>query len=213
MAEPSASGQVFLASRNAKKLAEMQRILGEHAPGIEVLGLDDVAAYDEPVEDQPTFEGNALLKARAGVAATGLPSLADDSGLCVDALNGMPGVLSARWSGPPKSDDRNNQLLLAQLEDVPDERRRAHFTCAVAFCYPIGEGGVAEHVVHGRMDGRVIREVRGSGGFGYDVLFVADEHPGLTTAELDPATKDAISHRGKALREIAPLVADVLTGL
>ena len=93
---------VFLASRNAKKLAEMQRILAEHVPGIEVVGLDDVPAYDEPVEDQPTFEGNALLKARAALAATGLPSLADDSGLCVDALNGMPGVLSARWSGPPE---------------------------------------------------------------------------------------------------------------
>ena len=97
--------QVFLASRNAKKLAEMERILREHLPSVEVLGLDDVAAYDEPVEDQPTFEGNALLKARAGLAATGLPSIADDSGLCVDALNGMPGVLSARWAGPPKSDD------------------------------------------------------------------------------------------------------------
>lgn len=210
--------RVFLASRNAKKLAEMQRILREHAPDVVVLGLDDVASYDEPVEDRPTFEGNALLKAEAGVAATGLPTLADDSGLCVDALNGMPGVLSARWSGPPRgdkagADERNNRLLLDQLEDVPDERRAAHFTCAVAFCYPIGDGGVAHHVVHGRMDGRIIREVRGSGGFGYDVLFVADDHPGPTTAELDPAEKDRISHRGKALREIAPLVADVLTGL
>ena len=93
----------------------MRRILAEHMPDVEVLGLDDVAAYDEPVEDQPTFAGNALLKARAGLAATGLPTVADDSGLCVDALNGMPGVLSARWSGPPKSDDRNNALLLDQL--------------------------------------------------------------------------------------------------
>ncbi len=207
--------RVFLASRNAKKLGEMQRILREHAPEIVVVGLDDVPAYDEPVEDQPTFAGNALLKAHAGVAATGLPTLADDSGLCVDALNGMPGVLSARWSGPPKDDDRNNQLLLAQLDDVPDERRGAHFACAVAFCYPIGDGGVADHVVHGEMRGRIIREVRGSGGFGYDVLFVADEHTaeGLTSAELDPVEKDRISHRGKALREIAPLVADVLAGL
>ena len=110
----------------------MQRILAEHVPGIEVLGLDDVEGYVEPVEDQPTFEGNALLKARAGVAATGLPSVADDSGLCVDALNGMPGVLSARWSGPRRRRDaRNNELLLAQLDDVPDERRGAHFACAV----------------------------------------------------------------------------------
>ncbi|HEU5456559.1 MAG TPA: RdgB/HAM1 family non-canonical purine NTP pyrophosphatase, partial [Nocardioides sp.] len=193
--------RVFLASRNPGKLAEMQRILREHAPGVLVVGLDDVPAYDEPVEDQPTFEGNALLKARAGLAATGLPTLADDSGLCVDALNGMPGVLSARWAGPPKDDQRNNELVLAQLADVPDERRGAHFACAVAFCHPQG----AEIVVHGEMHGRVIRELRGSGGFGYDVLFVADEHAhaGLTSAELTAAEKDRISHRGRALREIA----------
>jgi XTP/dITP diphosphohydrolase len=200
--------QVFLASRNVKKLAEMERILREHLPSVEVLGLDDVAPYDEPVEDQPTFEGNALLKARAGLVHTGLPSLADDSGLCVDALNGMPGVLSARWAGPPKSDDRNNQLLLAQLADVPDDRRGAHFTCAVAFCAP----GRGELVVDGRMDGHIIRETRGTGGFGYDVLFVADDHPGATTAELSVEDKDAISHRGRALREIAPQVAAMLGG-
>ena len=199
--------RVFLASRNAKKLAEMERILAEHLPAVRVLGLDDVAAYDEPVEDAPTFEGNALLKARAGFAATGLPSLADDSGLCVDALNGMPGVLSARWSGPPKSDARNNELLLAQLADGPDERRGAHFTCAVALVHAGGE-----LVVEGRMDGHVIREVRGAGGFGYDVLFVADEHAeeGLTSAELDPAEKDRISHRGQALSRLAPVVAELL---
>jgi XTP/dITP diphosphohydrolase len=200
--------RVFLASRNSGKLAEMQRILGEHAPDLVVVGLDDVPAYDEPVEDQPTFEGNALLKARAGLAATGLPALADDSGLCVDALHGMPGVLSARWSGLPKDDHRNNQLVLDQLADVPDERRAAHFACAVAFCHPDG----TDLVVHGEMHGRVIREQRGSGGFGYDVLFVADEHAdaGTTSAELTPAEKDRISHRGRALREIAPLVADAL---
>ena len=207
MADPAPT-RVFLASRNAKKLAEMQRILGEHAPGIEVVGLDDVPAYDEPVEDQPTFEGNALLKARAGVTATGLPTLADDSGLCVDALNGMPGVLSARWSGVPKDDHRNNLLLLDQLADVPDARRGAHFTCAVAFCHPDG----SELVVHGEMRGAVIRELRGNGGFGYDVLFVAEEHAatGTTSAELDADEKDRISHRGRALREIAPLVATAL---
>ncbi len=206
--------RVFLASRNAKKLVEMRRILVEHAADIEVLGLDDVAAYDEPAETEPTFAGNALLKARAAVEATGLPSLADDSGLCVDALNGMPGVLSARWSGPPKDDDRNNRLLLDQLADVPDERRAAHFTCAVAFAYPVGGGGIAEHVVHGEMPGRIIREQRGTGGFGYDVLFVADgQSDSRTSAELTQQEKDAISHRGKAVREIAPVVADVLTGL
>ncbi|WP_307833311.1 RdgB/HAM1 family non-canonical purine NTP pyrophosphatase [Pimelobacter simplex] len=207
MRAPASLGtKVLVASRNAKKLEEMRRILAEHMTAVEVVGLDDVAPFDEPVEDQPTFEGNALLKARAGVAATGLPTLADDSGLCVDALNGMPGVLSARWSGPPKSDDRNNELLLAQLADVPDERRTAHFTCAVAVVHPDGR----EIVVEGRMDGQVVREVRGSGGFGYDVLFVADERPGLTTAELSREDKDAISHRGKALREVAPLVAQLL---
>jgi XTP/dITP diphosphohydrolase len=201
---------VFLASRNPKKIAEMQRILEEHAPGVVVIGLDEVGAYAEPVEDEPTFQGNALLKARAGRTVTGLPTLADDSGLCVDALNGMPGVLSARWAGPPRSDERNNALLLAQLEDVPDERRRAHFACAVAFCHPDG----TELVVHGRMPGRIIRETRGGGGFGYDCVFVADEHtsPELTSAELDPAEKDRISHRGRALREIAPDVAASLTG-
>ena len=199
-------GEIHLASRNAKKLEEMQRILDEHLPGIRVVGLDDVPTYDEPVEDHPTFAGNALIKARAGVAATGLPTLADDSGLCVDALNGMPGVLSARWSGPPKSDRRNNELLLAQLSDVPDDRRNAHFVCVVACVLPDGR----ELTVEGRMQGRVIRELRGSGGFGYDVLFEADDHPGLTTAELSVADKDAISHRGRALREIAPQVAGLL---
>jgi XTP/dITP diphosphohydrolase len=208
----AAAPQVFLASRNAKKLAEMQRILAEHVPDVQVLGLDDVTAYDEPAETEPTFEGNALIKARVAVEATGLPSLADDSGLCVDALNGMPGVLSARWAGTKKDDRANNELLLEQLADVPDERRGAHFTCAVAFAYPAGAGGVVEHVVHGTMPGRVIREMRGGGGFGYDVLFCADGHD-LTSAELPPDEKDAISHRGQALREIAPLVADVLAGL
>jgi XTP/dITP diphosphohydrolase len=206
--------RVFLASRNAKKIAEMQRILAEHVPDVEVVGLDDVAHYDEPAETEPTFAGNARLKARAGVAATGLPSLADDSGLCVDELNGMPGVLSARWSGLAKDDAANNALLLAQLADVPDERRGAHFACAVAFAYPVGAGGTADHVAHGTMPGRVIRELRGEGGFGYDVLFVPDAQDGaLTSAELPPGAKDAISHRGAALRQIAPVVADVLTGL
>ncbi|KRF07739.1 non-canonical purine NTP pyrophosphatase [Nocardioides sp. Soil777] len=206
--------RIFLASRNAKKIGEMQRILAEHLPDIEVVGLDDVPAYDEPVEDEPTFDGNALLKARAGAQVTGLPTIADDSGLCVDALNGMPGVLSARWSGPPKSDERNNDLLLAQLSDVPDPRRGAHFACAIALVHPDGR----ELVVQGRMDGRIVRELRGSGGFGYDVVFVAEEHAtagpdgvGLTSAELDPAEKDRISHRGRALRELAPRVVGFLS--
>jgi XTP/dITP diphosphohydrolase len=203
--------KIFVASRNAKKLAEMHRILEPLVPGVHVVGLDDVAFYDEPVEDGATFEDNALIKARAGFAATGLPSIADDSGLCVDALNGMPGVLSARWSGLPKDDGRNNRLLLEQLHDVPDVRRGAHFACAIAFVHTGGE-----LVVEGRMAGRVIREQRGSGGFGYDVLFVADDtiaaegDAARTSAELAVAEKDAISHRGKALREIAPQVAAAL---
>lgn len=203
----SLNARVFLASRNAAKIREMQRILAQVLPGIEVLGLDDVADYEEPVEDQPTFEGNALLKAQAGHEATGLPSLADDSGLCVDALNEMPGVLSARWSGPPKDDHRNNTLLLAQLADVPDLRRGAQFRCAVAFCHPSG----AQKVTTGEMRGRVIGELRGAGGFGYDVLFAPDEQDGdLTSAQLPSADKDRISHRGRALRAIAPVVAELL---
>ncbi len=205
--------KVFLASRNHGKLAEMQRILAEHMPGVEVLGLDDVTPYDEPAETEPTFEGNARLKALAAVAATGLPSLADDSGICVDALNGMPGVLSARWAGLSDADrttkDRaNNDLLLAQLDDVPDDRRTAQFRCSVVFARPTGSG-IEEHAAEGVMPGRVIRELRGTNGFGYDVLFCADGHD-LTTAELPIDEKDAISHRGKALRAIAPLVASAL---
>src|SRR4051794_8682752 len=161
--------QVFLASRNPKKLAEMQRILAEHMTGVEVLGLDDVTPYDEPAETEPTFEGNARLKALAAVAAAGLPSPADGSGICVDALNGMPGVLSARWAGLADADtttkDRaNNDLLLAQLADVPDDRRTAQFRCSVVFAWPTA-GGVEEHAVEGVMPGRVIRELRGTNGF------------------------------------------------
>ena len=212
MVEPVET-QIFLASRNAKKLAEMQRILGEALPDLTVLGLDDVVEYAEPVEDQPDFEGNALLKARAGHRATGLPTLADDSGLCVDALNGMPGVLSARWSGRPRSDDRNNLLLLDQLADVPDERRGAEFRCAVAFVHTDASGAVVEDVVAGVMRGRVIRELRGEGGFGYDVVFVPDDQDGeLTSAEMTADVKDLISHRGRALRKVAPIVIAALGG-
>jgi len=203
--------EIFLASRNPKKLAEMQRILAEHLPDIRVLGLDDVPPYDEPAETEPTFEGNARLKADAAVAATGLPSLADDSGICVDALNGMPGVLSARWAGGAKDDKANNELLLAQLDDVPDERRGAEFRCSVVFACRDGIGGITRRAAEGVMRGRVIRETRGTGGFGYDVLFCADGYD-VTTAELPADEKDGISHRGKALRAIAPVVAEALTG-
>ncbi len=198
--------RVHLASRNAKKLEEMRRILLARLPEVEVVGLDEVAAYDEPVEDRSTFAGNAQLKACVGAEATGLPTVADDSGLCVDALNGMPGVLSARWAGPPRSDQRNNELLLAQLADVPDERRGAHFVCAVAVRLPDGR----ELLVEGRMEGRVLHEVRGSGGFGYDGIFAAEEFPDRSTAELSREQKDAISHRGRALGQLAPALAELL---
>lgn len=199
--------QVLLASRNAKKLEELRRILGRLVPGIEVLGLDDVAPYDEPAETERTFEGNALLKGRAAVAATGLPALADDSGLCVDALNGMPGVLSARWAGVAKNDLANNELLLSQLSDVPDERRGAEFRCAVAFC----RADRGEDISHGVMRGAIIREMRGSNGFGYDVVFVPDGEK-RTSAEMPSEEKDLISHRGMSLRAIAPVVAAALKG-
>ncbi len=196
---------VLLASRNQKKLEELRRVLAHAAPSLDVLGLSDVAAYDEPPETEPTFEGNALLKARAALAATGLPALADDSGLCVDALNGMPGVLSARWAGITKDDASNNALLLEQLADVPDVRRGAEFRCAVALCLPDGR----EELAVGAMRGAIIREQRGSGGFGYDVVFVAAGDT-RTSAELSAEEKDAVSHRGKSLRAIAPVVAAAL---
>ena len=200
--------RVLLASRNSKKLAELTRILTHRLPDVEVLGLDAVPAYDEPAETEATFEGNALLKARAGLAATGLVTLADDSGLCVDALNGMPGVLSARWSGGA-GDDANNTLLLSQLRDTPLERRGAQFRCAVALCMPSGQ----EEVAYGVMRGRIIEEPRGSAGFGYDPIFVPDAQPEgaqFTNAELPADAKDAISHRGKALRAMAPVLSRLL---
>ncbi|HET7173172.1 MAG TPA: RdgB/HAM1 family non-canonical purine NTP pyrophosphatase [Nocardioidaceae bacterium] len=198
---------VLVASRNPKKVEELHRILAPLVPGIEVLGLADVPAYDEPAETEATFEGNALLKARAAVVATGLPSVADDSGLCVDALNGMPGVLSARWAGPARDDLANNRLVLDQLADVPEDRRGARFRCAMALCLPDG----TETVEFGEMAGAVIREMRGAGGFGYDAIFVPDGEP-RTSAEMTAAEKDSISHRGRALRAIAPAIAAALQG-
>ena len=200
--------QLVLASNNAKKLAELRRILMPLVPGVEVLGLADVTPYDEPAETEPTFDGNALIKARACLQATGLPTIADDSGLCVDALGGMPGVLSARWSGVPKDDGgdaANNALLLSQLADVPDERRGAQFCCAMAFCTADGP----EIVEQGEMRGRVLRAERGEDGFGYDPLFAADGYD-VSTAQLPAEHKDRISHRGKALTAIAPHIVAVL---
>jgi XTP/dITP diphosphohydrolase len=210
---------LLLATRNPGKLVELRRMLdAARIAGIRVLGLADLPPFPEEPETGATFAENALAKARDAAKATGLASVADDSGLAVDALNGMPGVLSARWSGTlsshgGKDDATNNRLLLDQLADVPDERRGAQFRCAVAFCHPDQNGGVAEVVVHGVMPGRVIREQRGTSGFGYDVLFVPDDQVGeLTSAEMTAEAKDAISHRGRALREIAPVVVAVLAG-
>lgn len=186
---------VVLATHNAKKLAELRRLVAEAHAALSVLGLDDVAPYPGPAETEPTFEGNALLKARACVAATGLPALADDSGLAVDALNGMPGVRSARWAGPGASDAENLTLLLRQTADLPDDRRAARFVCAMALALP----GGGEHVLVRDMPGRLVRQPRGANGFGYDPAFVADGQT-VTNAELSPAAKDAISHRGKAVR-------------
>ncbi len=171
------------------------------------MGLADVPPFAEPVETELTFAGNALLKARATVAATGLPSLADDSGLCVDALNGMPGVLSARWAGHARSDEANNLLLLDQLDDVPDEHRGARFVAAVALVLPTG----TEHVRTGEMAGRVIREPVGANGFGYDPLFVPDGADGSTSAELSAERKDALSHRAAALRALVPAMLEALS--
>jgi XTP/dITP diphosphohydrolase len=199
--------KLLLASRNKKKLGELRRILlAEGLAGIEVLGLDDVPPFPEAPETDPTFEGNALAKARDAFNATGLPSVADDSGIAIDALNGMPGVLSARWSGVHGDDQANLDLVLGQLRDVPDERRGAAFVCTAAFV----AGPDAETVVRGEWRGTITREPRGENGFGYDPIFVpAGER--RTTAEMSSEAKDAISHRGRAFRGLAELIATELT--
>ncbi|SNT00059.1 XTP/dITP diphosphohydrolase [Geodermatophilus saharensis] len=197
--------RLLLATRNAGKLAELQRLLAGAVPGVQVVGLRDVPDYPEAPETGATFAENALLKAREAVRYTGLPAVADDSGIAVDALNGMPGVLSARWSGRHGDDPANTALLLAQLADVPDERRGAAFVCAAALVTPDG----AESVLERQWRGRVVREPRGSNGFGYDPVFRPDGLE-VTAAELEPAEKDARSHRGQAFAALVPEVARVL---
>jgi XTP/dITP diphosphohydrolase len=192
--------KLLLASRNKKKLAELRRILAaEGLEGIEVLGLDDVPSFPEAPETEPTFEGNALAKARDAATATGLPSVADDSGIAIDALNGMPGVLSARWSGKHGDDQANLDLVLAQLGDVPDDRRGGGFVCAAALVVPGGEATV----VRGEWRGTIARSERGTNGFGYDPIFVPEGHE-VSSAELSAEEKDALSHRGRALRLLLP---------
>ena len=199
--------RLLLATRNAKKLAELQRILdgalGTHR--VALVGLADLEPYHEVAETGLTFGENALLKAREGCRYTGLPTVADDSGLAVDALGGMPGVFSARWSGRHGEDQANLDLVLAQLADVPDEHRSASFVCAAALVLPGGK----EHLVEGRQTGRLLRTGRGDGGFGYDPIFLGDGQE-RTNAELSPAEKDAISHRGKAFRLMAKVIAKAL---
>lgn len=194
---PARPLQLVLASRNPGKLVELRRILEAAAPGAyELVGLPEQAP--EPVETGATFEENALLKARSATAATGLPAVADDSGLAVDALNGMPGVLSARWAGSARDDADNLRLVLEQLADVPDARRGGGFVCAAALVTPEG----LEHVARGELRGTVGRVPRGSGGFGYDPVLVP-EGQNRSTAEMTPEEKDAISHRGQAFRALA----------
>jgi len=194
--------RLVLASANAGKVVELNRILAAGHVGVQLAGLEEFPGAPDVAETGVTFADNALLKARALAKFTGVPAVGDDSGICVDALNGMPGVLSARWSGAHGDDPANLRLLLGQLSDVPDERRGAHFYCAAALVLPSGR----EHVSEGKLRGRLIREPRGSNGFGYDPIFVPDGHE-RTTAEMAAAEKDAISHRGRAFRALAPVIA------
>lgn len=203
--------RLVLATHNRHKLVELRAILVPELPGLDpasVVSAADVSA-PEPVEDGVTFAENALIKARALVAATGLPAVADDSGLCVDVLGGAPGIFSARWAGRHGDDAANLALLLAQLADVRGVHRGAGFACAAALVTPDG----FEHVATGHLRGTLARAPRGDGGFGYDPVLVPDEQParatggGLTCAELTAAEKNAISHRGQAFRALAPVVA------
>ena len=197
-----AADTVVLATRNAAKLRELARILSaqNHGTQIRLAGLDEFPGAPDVPETGATFEENALLKARAIADYTGLAAVADDSGLCVDALGGMPGVLSARWAGGHGDDKANLELVLAQLADVPGARLGARFVCAAALVTDSGEW-----VVTGQVEGRLIRAPRGSGGFGYDPIFLPDGFD-QTTAEMTAEAKDAISHRGRAFRALTPFI-------
>ena len=203
--------RLLVASRNRKKLVELHRVLeGAGITGLELLTLDDVPPYEEAPETGATFEENAIAKARDGFTATGLPTLADDSGIAVAALNGMPGVLSARWAGGHGDDAGNYRLLLAQLGDVPDERRQAAFVSVCALVT-----GSEDVVVRGEWPGVIAREPLGEGGFGYDPVFVPEgEGPGdgRSAAQLSPAEKDAVSHRGRALALLVPALRALARG-
>lgn len=194
--------KVLVASRNQGKVRELEQVLRElNIEGVELVSLHDAPPYPDPVEDGLTFAENALLKARAGTKATGLPCVADDSGLTVKALNSMPGILSARWSGTHGDDQANNVLLLAQMADIND--RRAAFVSCCVLATPGGE----EYTAEGRWEGELLREPRGENGFGYDPLFQPADADGRSSAELSAEEKNARSHRGKALRALAPHLA------
>jgi XTP/dITP diphosphohydrolase len=198
--------KVVIASRNEHKIDEMRRILNEAGLSLDLVGIQEFPDLPDVDETGETFAENALLKAREICAFTGLPAIADDSGLCVDALGGMPGIFSARWSGTHGNDLANLQLLLAQISHVASDRRTASFRCAAAIVTPSG----AEKVVEGVMAGRLIDTPRGANGFGYDPIFIADGYS-ITTAEMDSASKDAISHRGRAIAALAPTLSQLLS--
>ena len=189
--------RIVLASHNAHKLEELRRILVPLVPGIELIGYDG----PEPIESGVTFEENALIKARAAASHTGLPPLADDSGISVGVLGGSPGIFSARWAGPARSDEANVQLLLWQLGDLADGHRGAAFVCAAALATP----GGSETVVRGEWAGSILREAAGAGGFGYDPVFLPRRET-RSAAELSPAEKDAESHRRRAFTALAPVI-------
>lgn len=194
---------VVLATRNQHKVHELRRILANL--DVELVGTDRFPDLPDVAETGSSFAANALLKARDVSQRTGHIAIADDSGLCVDALNGMPGIFSARWAGRHGDDRANLDLVLAQLVDVSDARRGAAFHCAAAVVTPQGE----ERVVEGVLEGSITREPRGSNGFGYDPIFTPRGYV-LTTAELTPEEKDAISHRGQAFRALAPVLNELL---
>jgi XTP/dITP diphosphohydrolase len=190
--------KLVIASRNNHKIEEMRRILAGAGLDIELVGTAEFPDLPDVEESGATFAANALLKARAVSKFTGQPAVGDDSGLCVDALNGMPGILSARWSGTHGNDRANLELLLAQISQVPPDRRGASFVCAAAYVHPDG----TEFVVEGQMSGALIDTPRGENGFGYDPVFVPRGHQ-VTSAEMSSELKDSISHRGKALASFA----------
>lgn len=194
--------KVLLATQNSGKVRELVELLADEE--IEVLSLKDVPAWQEVEETGATFAENAAIKARVGVEKTGFITLADDSGLEVDALNGAPGVYSARFAGEPKDDERNNDKLLALLENVPDEQRTGRFRCALVVATPQGD----EYLTEGTVEGKILRQRRGTGGFGYDPLFSIPDF-GRTMAELSLAQKNKLSHRAQAFRKAVPILENL----